>query len=54
MSYDALREFADSWGMVLMGLGFIAFCGWTFLPHVRDANRRAANSIFEDKETIDD
>lgn len=53
MIYQTFRTFADSWGLVAMTLVFLAFCGWTFLPRQRDANRRAANSIFQDEERID-
>ena len=53
MSYDALRHFADSWGLVAMGLLFITFVGWTFVPAVRRGHQRAATSILEDEETID-
>lgn len=48
MSYEALRQFADSWGLVLMGAGFVAFVGWAFRPNSSDATRRAATSIFEE------
>lgn len=48
MSYDALRQFADSWGLVLMGVAFVGFVGWAFRPHSDAATRRAATSIFEE------
>ena len=48
MSYDALREFADSWGLVLMGVAFVCFVGWAFRPNSSAATRRAATSIFEE------
>jgi cytochrome c oxidase cbb3-type subunit 4 len=53
MSYDTLREFADSWGLVLMGVGFSVFVGWTFLGSVKSGHRRAALSIFEREDEID-
>ena len=53
MSYDAIRHFADSWGLAAMTLAFLALCAWPFLPHAREANRRAATSILQDEETID-
>lgn len=48
MSYEALRQFADSWGLVLMGVGFTAFVAWAFRPNSSAATRRAATSIFEE------
>ena len=48
MNYDALRHLADSWGLVFMGLLWLAFIGWTFLPQNRSRNRDAAHMIFED------
>jgi len=53
MTYTLMREFADSWGLAVMTVLFLVLCGWTFLPHAREANRRAANSILQDEETID-
>jgi cytochrome c oxidase cbb3-type subunit 4 len=53
MSYDAMREFADSWGLVLMGVAFLAFVGWTFLGPVSAGHRHAATSIFEREDEID-
>lgn len=50
MSYDALRHFADSWGLVFMGLSYLAFVGWAFLPRNRDRNRAAATMIFKDSD----
>lgn len=48
MSYETLRHFADSWGLVAMALSYLAFCGWAFLPRNRDRNRDAASIIFKD------
>lgn len=53
MSYDALRHFADSWGLLAMTLLFLTFVGWTFIPAVRRGHQRAATSILEDEELID-
>ncbi|MBA15444.1 MAG: CcoQ/FixQ family Cbb3-type cytochrome c oxidase assembly chaperone [Sphingomonas sp.] len=49
MNYHFLREFADSWGLVIMTAVFLSLIGWAFLPRNREANRRAAQSIFEDE-----
>jgi len=53
VNYDALRQFADSWGLVAMGVLFVTFIGWTFVPTVRRGHQRAATSILEDEERID-
>lgn len=53
MTYDALRHFADSYGLILLGLVFIALVGWTFRPGARRRNTRAAQSIFEQDECDD-
>lgn len=47
-TYDALRHFADSWGLVAMGAAFIACVLWPFRPGARAANEAAATMIFED------
>ena len=52
--YDTLRHFADSWGLVLMGVLFVTFIGWTFLPASRDRAERARMSILNDEDGIDD
>ena len=48
MSYDLLRHFADSWGLLAMLLAYLVFVGWAFLPPNRQRNRDAANIIFRD------
>ncbi|MDT9598508.1 cbb3-type cytochrome c oxidase subunit 3 [Sphingosinicella rhizophila] len=50
MIYEQLRHFADSWGLVLMGLMWIALVGWAFLPGNRNRNRDAAHMIFKDSD----
>ena len=50
MTYDALRHFADSWGLVFMTLLWFAFIGWAFLPRNKDRNRDAAHMIFKDSD----
>ena len=47
MSYDELRHLADSWGLVLMAVIYLALVGWAFLPRTRGANSRAAEMIFD-------
>lgn len=50
MSYENLRQFADSWGLVATVVLFLTLVGWTFLPRARDAHARAAVMILEDEE----
>ena len=50
MSYDAFRQFADSWGLVFMAVAYVALIGWAFLPRNRQRNRDAANMIFKDSD----
>lgn len=50
MSYDALRSFADSWGLVLMGVAYLTFVGWVFLPRNRTRVNEASNMIFKDRD----
>ena len=47
MSYDALRYFADSWGLVFMGLTYAVLIVWHFLPQGRERSAEAALAIFE-------
>ena len=50
MSYEALRHFADSYGLLVMALVWAIFAGWAFRPGARDRNRAAAQMIFRDDE----
>jgi len=53
MNYEALRHFADSWGLVFMGLIFLTFIGWTFRPGAGSHHEAAADMIFdEDKNDV--
>ena len=47
MSYDALRHFADSWGLVFMGITFLVLIGWALRRGARPGHERAARSILE-------
>ncbi|EQB08804.1 Cbb3-type cytochrome oxidase subunit 3 [Sphingobium quisquiliarum P25] len=51
MSYDALRHFADSWGLVFMAVTYAVLIGWHFLPKGRERSDKAALAIFETDET---
>ena len=46
MNYDTLRHFADSYGLIFLGILFVGLIGWTFRKGARRANARAANMIF--------
>lgn len=48
MNYDALRIFADSWGLVMMVVLFTSFVGWTFRPGAKQRLNDAATMIFKD------
>jgi cytochrome c oxidase cbb3-type subunit 4 len=48
MNYDALRHFADSWGLVFMAVVFLVLVGWTFRKGARSRQERAARSILEE------
>lgn len=45
--YDNLRHLADSWGLAVMVVTFLAFALWPFRPGARRDNDAAANMIFE-------
>ncbi len=45
-TYEALRHFADSWGLAAMLLTFFALCLWPFRPGAQKDNEAAANLIF--------
>ncbi len=47
-TYDLLRHLADSWGLMIMALVFLALCLWPFRPGGSAVSRDAALSIFED------
>ncbi|MEI6418373.1 MAG: cbb3-type cytochrome c oxidase subunit 3 [Sphingomonadales bacterium] len=49
-AYDQLRHLADSWGLVMMGVLFIAFVGWTFRPGARRHLDEAATMIFRSED----
>jgi cytochrome c oxidase cbb3-type subunit 4 len=47
-TYEALRHFADSWGLLAMLVVFVSFAAWPFRPGACDANETAATMIFRD------
>jgi cytochrome c oxidase cbb3-type subunit 4 len=50
VSYDTFRQLADSWGLVFLGLVYLACIGWAFLPRNRGRNQAAATMIFKDSD----
>jgi len=50
MSYEALRQFADSWGLLFMVVLWIGFVLWAFRPGARKRHEDAANMIFDEGE----
>ena len=53
MTYEALRHFADSWGLVAMTALFLVLTGWAFRRGAAPRNARAAHMIFDEKEPFD-
>lgn len=49
-TYDTLRHFADSFGLVVMFVIFLALCAWPFRPGAKKHNQAAASSIFEEND----
>ncbi len=52
MSYETLRHFADSWGLVLMFALFAVLVGWPFRKGAKARNEEAANLIFKDDDHV--
>ncbi len=50
MTYDGFRHFADSWGLVFMGVLFVTFIVWTFRKGASTHQRNAATIIFKDED----
>lgn len=50
MNYSDLRHFADSWGLMAMGILFLVLIGWTFRKGASQHHDEAANMIFRDDE----
>ena len=50
MTYDALRHFADSWGLVFMAFVYLVMIGWALLPRNRETHRAAAHMILDNQD----
>jgi cytochrome c oxidase cbb3-type subunit IV len=48
MSYDALRHFADSWGLVAMTILYLVLIGWHFRPGGKQRSQEATTMIFDE------
>ncbi len=48
MSYDWIREFAASAGLVFLMASFVVVVGWAFRPGAGPLNRAAKLSIFNE------
>lgn len=46
MSYDAIRHFADSYGLGAMVIVYLILAFWAFRPGAHARNRAAATMIF--------
>lgn len=53
MSYNELRHFADSYGLLFMALAFLALVAWTFRKGAKRDHERASKSIFESEDRDD-
>jgi cytochrome c oxidase cbb3-type subunit 4 len=49
-TYEALRHFADSWGLLFMVASFLVLVLWPFRPGARERNAEAKTMIFRDDE----
>jgi len=52
MNYNDFRHFADSWGLVVMGILFLVLILWPFRKGASQRNEDAANIIFRDDDHV--
>ncbi len=52
-TYDVMRHFADSWGLVIMVGVFLTLILWPFRPGNPGHHRDAARMIFDKDEQAD-
>jgi cytochrome c oxidase cbb3-type subunit 4 len=48
MTYDSLRHFADSWGLVYLFVQFVAVIAFTFRPGARKHYDEAARTALKE------
>jgi cytochrome c oxidase cbb3-type subunit 4 len=49
-TYQALRTFADSWGLLALFLFFVGMVIWLFRPGAKKLHDDAANQIFRNED----
>ncbi len=49
-TYQMLRHFADSWGLLAMMLFFVGLVGWALRPGAKRLHDEAATMIFKDED----
>lgn len=54
MTYDEFRHLADSAGLVMLTVSFLALVGWTFRKGAAQRMDEAAHSIFKPDRIGDD
>lgn len=52
MTYDSVREFSASFGLLFMGGTYLVAVAWTFRRRARTAHQRAAMIIFDEDLTL--
>ncbi|MGL6043331.1 MAG: cbb3-type cytochrome oxidase subunit 3 [Sandaracinobacteroides sp.] len=50
MNYEALRQFADSWGLLFMLATLVTILAWAYRPSARAAQDDARMIPFRDEE----
>jgi cytochrome c oxidase cbb3-type subunit 4 len=48
-TYSLMREFADSWMLLMLFLFFIGVCLWALRPGSKDTHKDIAGSIFRNE-----
>ncbi len=54
MNYSDMRHFADSYGLIFLGILFLVLIGWTFRRGSRRHHERAATMIFDEEKDRQD
>jgi cytochrome c oxidase cbb3-type subunit 4 len=47
VNYNEMRHFADSWGLLFMGITFLILIGWALRRGAGASHEHAARSILE-------
>jgi len=51
-TYEQLRQFVDSWGLLATTLLFLVLVAWPFRPGAKQSNDEAARMIFEEDDNV--